>query len=70
MSEDPDISVRHVCKTYRIWDRPSARTLSPLQASIGEEERARSYPDFWAISNRRLANLASRWASGSCHSRI
>jgi len=68
MSEDPDISVRNVCKAYRIWDRPSARILSPLKASIGEDERARSYPDFWAISNRRLANLVLRWASGSSRS--
>lgn len=70
MSEEPVISVRIVSKAYRVWDSPSARILLPLQASLGLKERARSYPGLGAIPNPRLASLASRWASGSCHSRM
>lgn len=64
MSDDLAISINNVTKAYRVWDTPSARFISPLQAALGrcmpssfgpakwlKTRSAASYQDFYALKD-------------------
>lgn len=61
MTGEPVISLRGLCKAYRIWENPASRLTAPLLGSLGralpaaagghwlQARAARSYRDFWAL---------------------
>lgn len=56
MSEDIVISIENIGKAYRIWESPSARLLSPLQAGL-----AGLLPTDSALACHQLRKAASRY---------